>query len=473
MTDPLSSRSNASLHPLVVDLDGTLCRTDTLWETFFVAWRTHWWLPLVAPFWLIAGRTRLKSRLAEIALPTIASLPWNESVIDALRAARADGRTCVLATAANERIASACAAELGLFHEMMASDDSVNLKGKIKSGQLVSKFGVGGFDYIGDSRADLPVWATAAKKYTVSSLVPSGGERIGTFQTEPSLASWIKLLRVRHWVKNILVFVAPVAAHSWANAAGWHAVALTFVAFCAVCSGVYVLNDLFDLASDRTHPSKRKRPLAAGVISLATAFAVSLLLLVGGIAIAWMAGPLVAAVILTYVAVNALYTVQLKRVPVFDVFCLAGLYTLRILAGAAAVVVPLSTWLVAFSVFAFLSLALLKRAADIARLRVDEMLPGRGYSGRDAAFVNGFGVSSAIAACLVLSLYVASDQVASMYAEPLWLWGLVVVVLLWLARMWRMAMNDTMDDDPVLFATRDGVSWGCTVVIAACVLLAM
>jgi 4-hydroxybenzoate polyprenyltransferase len=196
-------------------------------------------------------------------------------------------------------------------------------------------------------------------------------------------------------------------------------------------------------------------------------------LLIGGMLIAWITRPWVAAVVLTYVAVNAVYTLHLKRVPVFDVFCLAGLYTLRIVAGAAAVAVPLSTWLVAFSVFAFLSLALLKRAADIARLDGDELLPGRGYSGRDAAFVNGFGVSTAIAACLVLALYVASDQVAAMYAESLWLWGLVVVVLLWLARMWRMAMNGTMDDDPVLFATRDKVSWGCALSVAICVLLAL
>lgn len=473
MTDSLSGRSNVSSHPLVVDLDGTLCRTDSLWETFFAAWRVRWWLPLVVPFWLMTGRTRLKSRLVDIALPTISSLPWNESVIEALQTARVDGRKCVLATAANERIAIACAAELALFDEVLASSENVNLKGRTKADLLVAKFGIGGFDYIGDSHADLPVWSVAAKKYSASSIVPTQGVRVGVARSESSLASWIRLLRVRHWVKNVLVFVAPIAAHSWANAAGWQAVALTFFAFCAVCSGVYVLNDLFDLASDRTHPSKRKRPLAAGVLSLATAFSVSLWLLIGGIAIAWLAGPLVATVILTYVAVNALYTVKLKRVPVFDVFCLAGLYTLRIVAGAAAVVVPLSTWLVAFSVFAFLSLALLKRAADIARLGLDEKLPGRGYSGRDAAFVNGFGISSAIAACLVLALYVASDQVASMYAEPLWLWGLAVVVLLWLARMWRMAMNGTMDDDPVLFATRDGVSWGCALVTAACVLLAI
>lgn len=473
MTVPISGSGTTPLRPLVVDLDGTLCRTDTLWEAFFAAWRSCWWLPFVVPFWLIAGRTRFKSRLAEMALPTIASLPWNETVIGALHAARSNGRACVLATAANQRIANACAAELGLFNEVIASNDSVNVKGKTKADLLVAKFGVGGFDYIGDSRADLPVWSKAAKKLSVSNVIPPDGDYLGATRGESLLALWLRLLRVRHWVKNVLVFVALIAAHSWANAAGWQAAALTFVAFCAVCSGVYVLNDLFDLASDRTHASKRKRPLAAGALPLATAFAVSLLLLIGGILVAWITGPLIAAVLVTYVALNALYTMQLKRVPVFDVFCLASLYTLRIVAGAAAVMVPLSTWLVAFSMFAFLSLALLKRAADITRLGADEVLPGRGYSGRDAAFVNGFGVSAAVAACLVLSLYVASEQVASMYAEPLWLWGLAVVVLLWLARMWRMAMNGTMDDDPVLFATRDGVSWACAAVTASCVLLAL
>ena len=473
MTDLQSAPEIASHRPLVVDLDGTLCRTDTLWETFFAAWRSCWWLPLVVPFWLLAGRARLKSRLIEIALPTIPSLPWNPSVVDAVTAARMDGRKCVLATAANERIANACAAELGLFEAVMASSGRVNLKGVTKARALVAKFGEGGFDYIGDSRADLPVWAVATKKYSVSSLVPPGGERLGAGAVGTKFAAWVRLLRVRHWIKNVLVFVAPVAAHAWTNVAGWQAVVLTFLAFCAVCSGVYVLNDLFDLASDRTHPSKRKRPLAAGDLPLATALVVALALVSSGVVMAWLAGPWVASVVVTYVAVNALYTMLLKRVPVFDVFCLAGLYTLRIVAGAAAVVVPLSTWLVAFSVFAFLSLALLKRAADVARLATDEMLPGRGYSGRDAAFVNSFGVSSAIAACLVLALYVASDQVASMYDHPLWLWGLAVVVLFWLARMWRMAMNGTMDDDPVLFATRDLVSWGCAAAVAACVLLAV
>jgi 4-hydroxybenzoate polyprenyltransferase len=466
MTDTLTSPSTASTsRPLVVDLDGTLCKTDTLWECFFAAWRVRWWLPVACAFWVLSGRSQLKERLAAIAVPDASALPWNPAVVAALRVARSAGRRTVLATAANVRIAESCAGELNLFDEVMASDDGINLKGQTKAAKLVARFGEGGFDYIGDSRADVPVWAVALRKLTVSSVMPVGGERVAQAAAAGSFSRWVKLLRVRHWVKNVLVFVAPIAAHQWSAGATWASAFLTFAAFCAVCSGVYVLNDLFDLASDRAHPTKRRRPLAAGELSLATATFASLVLLIGGLVLAWWLSPLVGAVIAFYVVANAVYTVRLKRVAVFDVFCLAGLYTLRIVAGAAAVVVPLSTWLVAFSVFAFLSLALLKRAADIDRLAPDEVLPGRGYSGKDAGFVNGFGISSAIAACLVLTLYIASEQVAAMYAEPLWLWGVAVVVLMWLARMWRMAMNGTMDDDPVMFAVRDGVSIGCAMAV--------
>ncbi len=474
MTDTPTSPSNATAaRPLVVDLDGTLCRTDTLWECFFAAWRVRWWLPLASAFWMLSGRSTLKDQLAAIALPDVSELPWNPAVIDALRIARAAGQRTVLATAANVRIAQSCADELGLFDEVLASDGAVNLKGQTKAAQLVTRFGPSGFDYVGDSKADLPVWAVASRKLTVSSVMPADGERLEQGVATGTFSRWVKLLRVRHWVKNVLVFVAPVAAHQWAAGATWLPVLLTFAAFCAVCSGVYVVNDLFDLASDRAHPTKRRRPLAAGELSLATAALVSLVLLIGGLALALWIGPLVGAVIAFYVIANAIYTVRLKRVAVFDVFCLAGLYTLRIVAGAAAVAVPLSTWLVAFSVFAFLSLALLKRAADIDRLALDEVLPGRDYSGKDAAFVNGFGISTAIAACLVLTLYIASEQVAAMYAEPLWLWGVAVVVLVWLARMWRMAMNGTMDDDPVIFAVRDSVSIGCALAVAVFTALAL
>ena len=394
-------------------------------------------------------------------------------MLAALVEARRNARFCVLATAANERVANACSDALGLFDLVLASKAELNLKGQAKAKLLVEKFGAGRFDYIGDSRADLPVWAVAARKFSVSNVIPAGGEQLGEPLAAARITAWTRLLRVRHWVKNILVLVAPIAAHQWANAVGWQAMALTFFAFCCVCSGVYVFNDLFDLASDRAHPSKRYRPLASGALSLASGTIVALVLLALGIAVAWFVATAVALVVLIYVLANALYTAYIKRMPVFDVFTLAGLYTLRIVAGAVAVSVPLSTWLIAFSVFAFLSLALLKRAADIGRLAPDETLPGRGYRGRDAMFVNALGLGSAIAASLVLALYVASEQVTALYGSPLWLWGVAVVILVWLSRLWYLAMNGAMDDDPVLFATSDPVSWACAALVAGCAVLAL
>ena len=460
--------------PLVVDLDGTLCKTDTLWECFFAAWRQQWWLPFPAFLWLLSGRSVLKARLAHCALPDVAVLPWNAAVLAKIRERRAGGGRIILATAANERVANACAAELGVFDAVMASNATTNLKANIKADALVAKFGQNGFDYIGDSPADISVWAQAAGKFSTSTLRPDGVVALDNSQPSGgTLSRWLRLLRARHWVKNILVFVAPIAAHQWSAPGAWQATVLTFAAFCCVCSGVYVFNDLFDLASDRAHPSKRLRPLAAGELPLALALCVAIVLLLSGFVLAVAAGPFVAMVVAIYVIVNAFYTTALKRMPVFDVFCLAGLYTLRIAAGGAAVSVPISTWLVAFSVFAFLSLALLKRAADLARLAPDELLRGRGYSGRDGAFVSTFGVASAIAASLVLALYVSSDQVASLYREPFALWGVVVVILFWLARVWRMAMSGNMDDDPVLFATRDAVSIGCAIAVVLCVGIAV
>lgn len=456
---------------LVVDLDGTLCRTDTLWECFFAAWRIRWWLPLQLPLWLLRGRAALKQRLADITLPEVSRLPWNASVVAAMAAAQAANRPVVLATAADQRIARACARHFPMIGEVLASDGVHNLKGADKAAALAKRFPTG-FDYIGDSRADQAVWAAAVGRMSVSGIVPAGGSQLAP-PTPAGLRAWMRLVRVRHWVKNTLVFVAPLAAHQWHDAAPWQAVLLAFAAFCCVCSAVYVFNDLFDLAADRAHATKRRRPLAAGELPLAAATCLATLLMLVGIAVGLAADTGVALVVGGYVVLNAAYTTWIKRQAVYDVFCLAALYTLRIVAGAVAAAVALSPWLVAFSVFAFLSLALLKRAADLCRLEGDAPLPGRGYLARDASFVNGLGMTSAVAACLVLAMYVAGDQVTTLYTQPLWLWGMVVIMLLWLARVWHLAMNGAMDDDPVLFATRDAASWVSLIAILGCAVLAM
>ncbi|MGL5004002.1 MAG: UbiA family prenyltransferase, partial [Casimicrobium sp.] len=253
----------------------------------------------------------------------------------------------------------------------------------------------------------------------------------------------------------------------------WQAVVATFIAFCAVCSGIYVFNDLFDLASDRVHPSKKNRPLARGFISLPNALFVAIALLVCGLALAFFVGRWVGVALVVYCFVNALYTLKIKRIAVADVSVLAGLYTLRIVAGAIAIAAPLSPWLFAFSVFAFLSLALLKRAIDLNRLAPDEPLAGRGYTGRDTTFVNVFGAGTAIAAVLVLALYVAAPQAITLYRNNVPLWFALAIILFWLMRIWQRAMRGEMDDDPVLFATKDSISWCCAVLIAGCFVAAV
>jgi 4-hydroxybenzoate polyprenyltransferase len=456
---------NSAAFPLVVDLDGTLCRTDTLWECFFSAWSRDLLIPIRVLFWLLAGRAVLKRELASRGAIDASVLPWNQSVISALQTARADGRQTALATAAHSDMANACAESLKLFDRVFATDGSTNLKARAKARALVNAYGERGFDYIGDSRADVPVWAAARNGLSVSALLPNGVTALREALPGGALSRWTKLLRVRHWIKNVLVFVALFAAHRWMDASAWIASVQTFVAFCAVCSGIYVFNDLFDLRSDRMHPNKKFRPLASGAIALPSAFFVGLALLIAGLALAFYVSVEVGSIVATYCVVNVFYTLWLKRQPVADVSVLAALYTLRILAGVAAIVAPLSPWLFAFSVFAFLSLALLKRAVDLNRLQPDEKLAGRGYTGRDAAFVNMFGAGSSIAAVLVLSLYVASPQMSALYTRSQWLWLILAIVLFWLMRMWQLAMSGGGDDDPVLFATKDPLSWAC---VAAC-----
>jgi 4-hydroxybenzoate polyprenyltransferase len=459
--------------PLVVDLDGTLCRTDTLWECFFAAWARDVLIPLRVLFWLLSGRTVLKRELAARGEIDATALPWNETVVQALKEARLAGRETVLATAAHRDVASACAASLQLFDRVFATDGETNLKAGAKTQALVSAYGEKGFDYVGDSSADVPVWAAARKAYSVSSLQPAGVIALREALPVGVFSRWKKLLRVRHWIKNVLVFVALFAAHRWLDPRAWVATVTIFVAFCAVCSGIYVFNDLFDLRSDRLHPSKKLRPLALGVIALPTALVVATALLASGLVVAFYVGKEVGLIVVTYCVVNVFYTLWLKRQAVADVSVLAALYTLRILAGVAAIVAPLSPWLFAFSVFAFLSLALLKRAVDLNRLGPDEQLAGRGYTGRDAPFVNTFGAGASIAAVLVLSLYVASPQMNALYRQSQWLWLMLAVVLFWLMRMWQLAMSGRGDDDPVLFATKDPLSWACAAACAVFFVMAL
>ena len=475
-------RDATSPVPLVVDLDGTLIRSDLLDESFLASLSAQPLGALAALGPLLSGdRAGLKRRLAESAGLDPTLVPVREDLLGHLRAEKAAGRTLLLATASDGRLARPLAESLGLFDEVLASDGATNLGGEAKRALLVARFGEKGFDYAGDRRADLPVFRSAR-----SALLAGPGTRLraeveaaGTpvaaaFPDRPRGAgTWLRAIRVNQWVKNVLVFVPPVAGH-FLDAGTLLAAAVAFLALSACASAVYVLNDLMDLASDRRHPAKRNRVFASGELPLRAGLLVVPLLL--AVAAAFAAGlPRGAQVLLAaYLVTTTLYTFLLKRKVLLDVFTLAFLYTLRVLVGGAATNVPVSPWLLAFSVFIFLSLAFAKRASELSGLRERgaEGAAGRDWFVWDSLVVHVLGVASAYLSALVLAIYIHSEDVGRLYVHPGWLWLLVPMLLYWSSRVWVLVARGAMDEDPIVFAMRDRVTWGLAVAGAAVLLMA-
>ena len=473
---PQASRTAAPAPtcPLVVDLDGTLVRGDTLSEAA-VALIRDWRLWPALALLLTAGRAAFKRRIAALAPPAAALLPYNARLVAYLRAQKAAGRRLVLATAADRAVADAVAAELGLFDEVLASDGATNLKGAAKARALVERFGTGGFAYAGDSRADLAVWRHAAAAVLVNVAPAVAAEVTARIpvelaiadRTPPAAALW-RAMRPHQWAKNLLVLVPLLGAHAYGQPTAWRGAALTFWAFCATASAIYLVNDMADLAADRAHPRKRLRPFASGEVAIGAGLVLTFALLALGAGLALAAGAL--PLIALYAATTIAYSIRLKELPLVDVFCLAGLYTLRLFAGGEASGHPVSLWLLGFSSFLFLSLALTKRVGELAA-------PGataarRGYLPEDAALLQMFGCGATFASCIVLALYVQSEAAAHRYASPALLWGMVPLFLFWQCRLWLSTARGHMHDDPIVYAARDRVSWSVGVALVALVVLA-
>ena len=284
------------------------------------------------------------------------------------------------------------------------------------------------------------------------------------------LLSILRLLRPAQWVKNTLVVIAAISSHRIAEPGVDWALLRLFVAMSLLASAIYVLNDALDRQHDQLHPQKKRRPFASGELSPAHAFWLVPLLLLGVAMAAWSMPIAVIAVLAGYVATNLLYSLWLKRLLWMDVLVLAGLYSVRVLAGAFAIDVAPSEWLLAFSMFAFVSLAALKRVIELQHVEVSA--PGRGYRREDIDMLKSFGVASSVAAVLVMALYVNSDAVRALYDQPAWLWGICALFWYWLARIWTLAARGQVHHDPVLFAVRDATSWVVALLVTACVALA-
>jgi len=458
---------------LVVDLDGTLIRSDLLHECFWAAIGDDWRVLPAAFLRVLRGRAAFKRWLAGLAPPDPETLPYAAEALERIRAWRAAGGRSVLVTASDQHLAESVAAHLGLFDEVHGSDGETNLKGARKAAFLAERFGERGFVYMGDSRADLAVWAKAAGAITVDAgdalrarveALDPDAEHLGA--SCAALRPLLSALRTHQWLKNVLVFLPLIAAHRIEAAPALWA-ALAFVAFCLVSSGVYVLNDLLDLAPDREHPRKRNRPLASGALPVTWGLAlVPALFALGGL-LALAVNGVFLAVLAAYVLATTAYSLGLKRVIVLDICALGVFYTLRIAGGAAAAGVTLSVWLAAFSLFFFFALAAVKRQAElvdgIARGRLNAS--GRGYQASDVGPVAGMALAAGFGSVLLMALYLNAPAVLELYASPEWLWGICLVLLYWIGRVVMIAHRGQMHDDPVVFALRDRPSALCLALI--------
>lgn len=470
------------LPPLVVDLDGTLVRTDTLHEQALALAKAQPLQTLLLPAWLARGKAHLKQQLAQRISLDAVTLPYNEQLLDWLKSEKRAGRRLMLCTAADTQTAQAIARHLGIFDEVIASDGQTNLSAARKADRLVRQFGHQGFDYAGNSRDDLPVWQAARQAIVVnapSSVLRAAqqhgnvGKVIST--TAQKARNIAKMLRIHQWLKNLLLFVPLLAAHQFTQGAAWGTLLLAFFSFSLCASAVYIGNDLLDLGSDRLHPRKRLRPFASGAVPVAWGVAFSPLLLLVSVALALVVGPRFLAWLAMYFALTCWYTMTLKRLVLLDCMALACLYTLRIVSGGAASGLPLSPWLLAVSGFVFLSLSFLKRHTELLPLvqrGETAAAHGRGYVAQDAALVQMFGIAAGYASAIVLALYLHGNTVQALYKQPHAILVTVGVLVYWISWMWLQSHRGDMHDDPVVFAVKDRVSLACGALFAASLALA-
>ncbi len=422
---------------------------------------------LFIPYWLWQGKAVLKHNLSNRTAFDASSLPYHQEFLAWLKRQHLAGRKLILCTASDHVIAQAIADYLGIFDEVMASDGKINLAGTHKAKALRQRYGHAGFDYAGNSKADLDVWQCARQAIVVNAsakIVKKASDLCKLEQVFPSastkMSTWRKMLRVHQWMKNALLFVPLLAAHQISNVEAWFALILAFLSFSLCASSVYIVNDLLDLESDRQHPRKCNRPFASGTVPIYIGVILAPLLLGASFSIALQVGGHFIPWLLFYFIVTCAYSWRLKTLMLLDCLTLAMLYTLRIIAGAAAISMGLSFWLLAFSVFLFLSLAFVKRYAEleVQLLQGKQKAHGRGYYTSDAPLLQTMGISAGYASVLVLAFYLNSDVVISLYKYPEIIWGTVPIMLFWISWMWMIAHRGKMHDDPLVFAVKDKAS---------------
>lgn len=456
------------LQTIVVDLDGTLVLTDTLHESAMQLLRDNALRVFQIPLWLSKGKAQLKQKLAQAVDLNPQTLPYNRPLIDWIEQKRREGNRMVLCTAADQSIARNVADHLQCFDDVIASDGQRNLAGAAKKAALDAAYGQNRYLYVGNSSDDLHVWQGAPSAVVVNATPRVLAQAKQITQVEQhfprpavGLSVWRKVFRVHQWLKNALLFVPLMAAHQLHDANAIGLLLLAFLSFSLCASSVYITNDLMDLESDRQHPRKRSRPFASGMVPIATGLVLAPICLGLSMALATQVNAAFTNWLIVYFVLTFAYSVKLKKLVLLDCMTLAALYTLRVIAGAAVVSIELSFWLLAFSIFIFLSLAFVKRYAELQVQFTEgkKKAHGRGYYVDDVSIVQTMGVSAGNAAVLVLALYLNGESAKTLYHTPEIIWGAIPLMLFWISWVWMKAHRGQMNDDPMVFAVKDKVSW--------------
>lgn len=454
--------------PLVVDLDGTLIKTDILIESLMKYLMINPFNIFTFFILLFKGKSALKSEISRVVNIDVSLLPYNQDVIEYINSEKTLGREVILATATNIKYAEQVASHLSIFDDVIASDESVNLASKYKANELIKRYGERGFDYMGNSKADIDVWSKSESAIIVN---PDNGvikkaNKLGNVlkiieNRPPFIKTLVKALRVHQWAKNILIFVPLSAAHGLTELNQLSTALLAFFMFSLCASTVYLLNDLLDLEDDRHHKTKKNRPFASGALDVRLGLILFPTMLVSVFLVTLITLPIeFLGVLIAYYILTLFYSFKLKRMVMVDVITLAMLYTVRIVAGGVVLGLDLTFWLLAFSMFIFLSLAMVKRYAELYEAREAglEVTRGRGYHPSDFEIISSLGTASGYLSVLVLSLYINEATTAAMYNHPTFIWLACPLLLYWISRTWMITHRGLMHDDPVVFAMKDRVS---------------
>mgnify|MGYP006158097583 CR=1 FL=1 len=451
--------------PIIIDLDGTIVHTDMLHENIFSLLAAKPLEILKIPYYLFKGKAYLKKKLALESQLDVTNLPYNYELLDWIKDQKNKGSNVVLCTGSDIIDAKKISDFLGIFDDVIASDGKLNLVGKNKANILVEQYGSKNFHYAGNSRKDIHIWKESDHAIVINSSkkLLNAVKKICkvTFtipkrKIHPKII--IKAMRVHQWLKNLLLFAPFIAAHQINNFESWVSVTIGFISFSLCASAIYLLNDLTDLSNDRSHPRKKERPFASGELPFYYGVLLIPLLLVSSFAIAIIFSNSEFTIwLFLYLFLTTLYTFIIKPIIFLDVIVLAMLFTIRIIAGSATLLLPLSPWILGFSIFLFVSLAIIKRYAEleIQIIKNISQIKGRGYYTSDASLIQSIGLASGFCSILVFVLYLNSPEVMALYNSPEIIWLCIPILIYWQSWMWLSAHRGKMHDDPLIFAMKD------------------